>query len=89
MHATLPLNGTSSASNGSNGHLDESRLSSSHPASTPTTPRHHLATRLIHEGSEASDETGAVIPGISLSTTFKQNGVANHKVSSVSNLGYQ
>jgi hypothetical protein len=39
-----------------------------------------FATRAVHVGSEPSAETGAVIPPISLSTTFKQNGVGNHKV---------
>ena len=39
-----------------------------------------FGTRAIHVGSEASPETGAVIPAISLSTTYKQDGVGNHKV---------
>jgi cystathionine gamma-lyase len=39
-----------------------------------------FATRAIHVGSEPSAETNAVIPPINLSTTFKQNGVGNHKV---------
>ena len=39
-----------------------------------------FGTRAIHVGSEASEETGAVIPAISLSTTYKQHGVGNHKV---------
>ncbi|KDN39542.1 hypothetical protein K437DRAFT_259035 [Tilletiaria anomala UBC 951] len=38
-----------------------------------------FATRALHVGSEPSSETGAVIPAISLSTTFKQDGVGNHK----------
>ncbi|KAL6299606.1 Cys/Met metabolism PLP-dependent enzyme-domain-containing protein [Sparassis latifolia] len=38
-----------------------------------------FGTRAIHVGSEPSQETGAVIPSISLSTTYKQNGVGNHK----------
>ncbi|KAJ7170783.1 Cys/Met metabolism PLP-dependent enzyme-domain-containing protein [Mycena crocata] len=38
-----------------------------------------FATRAVHVGSEPSADTGAVIPPISLSTTFKQNGVGNHK----------
>ncbi|EPQ50454.1 hypothetical protein GLOTRDRAFT_141532 [Gloeophyllum trabeum ATCC 11539] len=38
-----------------------------------------FGTRAIHVGSEASPETGAVIPSISLSTTYKQNGVGKHK----------
>ncbi|KAF7336699.1 hypothetical protein MVEN_02104900 [Mycena venus] len=38
-----------------------------------------FATRAVHVGSEPSTETGAVIPPISLSTTFKQDGVGNHK----------
>ncbi|VDB92548.1 unnamed protein product [Peniophora sp. CBMAI 1063] len=38
-----------------------------------------FGTRAIHVGSEPSAETGAVIPAISLSTTYKQDGVGNHK----------
>ncbi|OBZ77967.1 Cystathionine gamma-lyase [Grifola frondosa] len=38
-----------------------------------------FGTRAIHVGSDANEETGAVIPAISLSTTYKQNGVGNHK----------
>ena len=39
-----------------------------------------FGTRAIHVGSEPNPETGAVIPAISLSTTYKQHGVGNHKV---------
>ena len=39
-----------------------------------------FGTRAIHVGSEPNAETGAVIPPISLSTTYKQDGVGNHKV---------
>jgi len=45
-----------------------------------------FGTRAIHVGSEANPETGAVIPPISLSTTYKQDGVGNHKVSNTLNL---
>ncbi|KAL1741202.1 Cys/Met metabolism PLP-dependent enzyme-domain-containing protein [Schizophyllum fasciatum] len=38
-----------------------------------------FGTRAIHVGSEANAETGAVIPPISLSTTYKQHGIGNHK----------
>ncbi|KZT51200.1 hypothetical protein CALCODRAFT_512848 [Calocera cornea HHB12733] len=38
-----------------------------------------FATNAIHVGSEASQETGAVIPAISLSSTFKQDAVGVHK----------
>ncbi|KIJ63873.1 hypothetical protein HYDPIDRAFT_112848 [Hydnomerulius pinastri MD-312] len=38
-----------------------------------------FGTRAIHVGSEANPETGAVIPPISLSTTYRQDGVGNHK----------
>ncbi|KAI3602202.1 cystathionine gamma-lyase [Moniliophthora roreri] len=38
-----------------------------------------FGTRAIHVGSEPSEETGAVIPAISLSTTYRQEGVGNHK----------
>ena len=41
---------------------------------------HGFGTRAIHVGSEPNPETGAVIPPISLSTTFKQDGVGQHKV---------
>ncbi len=36
-------------------------------------------TRAIHSGQEADKETGAVVPPIHLSSTFKQDGVGNHK----------
>ncbi|KAF9240398.1 Cys/Met metabolism PLP-dependent enzyme-domain-containing protein [Melanogaster broomeanus] len=38
-----------------------------------------FGTRAIHVGSEADPETGAVIPSISLSTTYKQDSVGNNK----------
>ncbi|KAG7091862.1 hypothetical protein E1B28_008263 [Marasmius oreades] len=38
-----------------------------------------FATRAIHVGSEPNPETGAVIPPISLSTTYAQDGVGVHK----------
>lgn len=43
---------------------------------------HHdgFGTRAIHVGSDPEQETGAVIPSISLATTYKQDGVGNHKV---------
>ena len=40
-----------------------------------------FGTRVIHVGSEPNPETGAVIPPISLSTTYKQDAVGVHKVS--------
>jgi cystathionine gamma-lyase len=41
-----------------------------------------FGTRAVHVGSDPTEETGAVIPPISLSTTYKQNGVGIHKVGS-------
>ncbi|TBU27359.1 Cys/Met metabolism PLP-dependent enzyme-domain-containing protein [Dichomitus squalens] len=38
-----------------------------------------FGTRAIHVGSEPDPSTSAVIPAISLSTTYKQHGVGNHK----------
>ncbi|KAF9459789.1 Cys/Met metabolism PLP-dependent enzyme-domain-containing protein [Collybia nuda] len=38
-----------------------------------------FGTRAIHVGSAASEETGAVIPAISLSTTYKQDAIGVHK----------
>jgi len=40
-----------------------------------------FGTRAIHVGSAANEETGAVIPPISLSTTYKQAAIGVHKVS--------
>jgi hypothetical protein len=39
-----------------------------------------FGTRAVHTGSDPDPSTGAVIPAISLSTTYKQHGVGNHKV---------
>jgi cystathionine gamma-lyase len=39
-----------------------------------------FSTRAIHVGSEPNRETGAVIPPISLSTTYKQDAIGVHKV---------
>jgi cystathionine gamma-lyase len=47
-------------------------------------PKLHLegfGTRAIHVGSEPNRETGAVIPSISLATTYKQDAVGNNRVS--------
>ena len=41
-----------------------------------------FGTRAIHVGSEPNSETGAVIPSISLSTTYKQDAIGVHKASS-------
>lgn len=50
-------------------------------------PRHDgFGTRAIHVGSEPNQETGAVIPPISLATTYKQDAVGVHKVR-ILNLG--
>lgn len=38
-----------------------------------------FSTRAIHVGSEPDAVTGAVIPAISLSTTYKQDSVGVHK----------
>ena len=39
-----------------------------------------FGTRAIHIGQEADPNTGAVIPSISLSTTYKQSAIGVHKV---------
>jgi cystathionine gamma-lyase len=46
----------------------------------PTTYSDGFGTRAIHVGSDPDPTTGAVIPPLSLSTTYKQDGVGNHKV---------
>ena len=40
----------------------------------------HFATKALHQGQEADQwESNAVVPPISLSTTFKQQGPADFK----------
>ncbi|KAL7420696.1 cystathionine gamma-lyase cys3 [Cryptotrichosporon argae] len=39
----------------------------------------HFATRAIHVGSEPDPSTGAVVPSLSVATTFKQDGVGKHR----------
>ena len=39
-----------------------------------------FSTRAIHVGSEPNPETGAVVPPISLATTYKQDAIGIHKV---------
>ncbi|EIW55889.1 uncharacterized protein TRAVEDRAFT_30565 [Trametes versicolor FP-101664 SS1] len=69
---TPALNGSTSTANGhANG------ANGVHPAKKGSLDG--FGTRAIHAGSEANEETGAVIPPISLSTTYKQNGVGIHK----------
>ena len=38
-----------------------------------------FSTRAIHAGQQPDASTGAVVPAVSLSTTFAQDGVGNHK----------
>nr|ODN92363.1 cystathionine gamma-lyase [Cryptococcus depauperatus CBS 7855] len=40
-----------------------------------TNAHHHFATRAIHIGSEPDATTGAVVPNLSVATTFKQDGI--------------
>lgn len=41
----------------------------------------HFATRAIHEGNEPEQwNSMAVVPPISMATTFKQDGPAEHRV---------
>ena len=47
----------------------------------PMTHKDNFATKAIHSGSSADPHTGAVIPPISLSTTYKQDSIGVHKVS--------
>ena len=69
----VSLNGASAASNG-HASDDSIHVIKEHASLDG------FGTRAIHVGSDASEETGAVIPSISLSTTYKQQGVGNHKV---------
>ena len=68
------LHGENAATNGHASGSDEVHVIKEH------TSLYGFGTRAIHVGSDPSSETGAVIPSISLSTTYKQDGVGNHKV---------
>ncbi|KAJ2797086.1 cystathionine gamma-lyase cys3, partial [Coemansia guatemalensis] len=46
-------------------------------AASSAAPRYGFGTLAIHAGSEADPATGAVIPALSLSTTFKQRAVGD------------
>ena len=39
----------------------------------------HFDTRAVHAGQEPDPATGAVVPPLSLSTTFAQHGVGGHR----------
>lgn len=60
-------------------------INGEHSTAAPETngfkkPVDGFGTRAIHVGSDPSEETGAVIPAISLSTTYKQSAIGVHKV---------
>ncbi|KAH8827220.1 Cys/Met metabolism PLP-dependent enzyme-domain-containing protein [Flagelloscypha sp. PMI_526] len=57
--------------------IHTSPLTNGHSVAKPQTLG--FGTKAIHVGSEANEATGAVIPPISLSTTYKQNGIGIHK----------
>ncbi|WWD18706.1 hypothetical protein CI109_103160 [Kwoniella shandongensis] len=48
----------------------------------PSQPKRHdhFSTRAIHVGSEPDPSTGAVVPSLSVATTFKQDGVGKPRV---------
>lgn len=71
---TIPTNGSSTNGHTNGHHINETNGHAVHKSLDG------FGTRAIHVGSEANSETGAVIPPISLSTTYKQSGVGNHKV---------
>jgi cystathionine gamma-lyase len=55
----------------------------SHPTDSEKTTsnpsQYHIATQLIHTASSSDQSTGAVIPSISLSTTYQQDSIGVHK----------
>lgn len=70
---------TITANGHANGHANGLK-NHSKPSSEPD---FGFSTRAIHIGSEPDPITGAVIPPISLSTTYKQDAVGVHKVCQV------
>lgn len=65
--------------NSINGHPTSNGFLNGDSVSLHKPSRDGFSTRAIHVGSEPSSETGAVIPAISLSTTYKQDQVGIHK----------
>jgi cystathionine gamma-lyase len=61
-----------------NGHVD-SPFTNGHAVHKPKKEL-GFGTRAVHIGSEPDAATGAVIPPISLSTTYKQDAIGVHKV---------
>lgn len=60
--------------------MSSSPSQTSTPQITSSNPhQHHIGTQLVHIGSHPDSATGAVIPPISLSTTFHQDAVGVHK----------
>ena len=47
-----------------------------------TNDKDHFTTRSIHVGSEPDPATGALVPTLSVATTFLQQGINKHKVPS-------
>ena len=62
-----------------NGHDQNDAAASSSAATHAAHSYQGFSTKAIHVGSEPNAATGAVIPPISLSSTFAQDGVGNHK----------
>lgn len=60
-----------------NGHANGHATNAKHHLKRSS--EHGFSTRAIHIGSETDPTTGAVIPPISLSTTYKQDEVGVHK----------
>ena len=60
--------------------IDSSHIVNGHSLKRPPSPVDGFGTLTIHAGSDADPKTGAVIPPISLSTTYKQDAVGIHKV---------
>lgn len=49
------------------------------PINPKASDRQHLETLAIHAGQQPDPTTGAVMPSISLSTTYAQEGIGQHK----------
>ena len=60
--------------------IDSSHVVNGHSFKKPSPHVDGFGTLAIHVGSDADPKTGAVIPPISLSTTYKQDAVGIHKV---------
>ncbi|EGG00158.1 uncharacterized protein MELLADRAFT_50508 [Melampsora larici-populina 98AG31] len=59
--------------------MTNNHIGSENIITTSNPSQYHIGTQLIHTASSPDQSTGAVIPSISLSTTYQQDSIGVHK----------